>query len=341
MRAAVLVAPRQIELRDVEMPDAPPGGIVVRVRAALTDGTDLKAYRRGHPRMPMPTRFGHEFSGDVSAVGAGVTEFKVGDPVMSVHTAPCGKCYWCVEGEEELCETIMSTMVLGAYADHLALPQRIVARNCFPKPENLSYRKAAFLEPLACVMHSLAFLAPMAGTTVLVFGVGGFGLLHAQVLRKEGVRVLLAGRRPERLALARELGFEDVMDTSKQDMRAEVAAQTDGHGPDAIIECTGSQAVWEQEAIDLVRRGGVVSFFGGLPADARVTFPASRLHYDQVRLVSPFHFSTASVRRAYDILSEEWIQVEPLISQTFGLGDIAQAFERLDNGEGIKFAIEP
>jgi L-iditol 2-dehydrogenase len=341
VRAAILVAPKQIELREVETPTAEPGGIVVRVRAALTDGTDLKAYRRGHPRMPMPTRFGHEFSGDVAAVGKGVSDFKVGDAVMSVHTAPDGVCYWCKEGEEELCETIMATMVLGTYADNIALPKRIVDRNCFPKPANLSYRQAAFLEPLACVMHSLDFLAPMAGTTALVFGAGGFGLLHAQMLRKDGVRVLLAGRRPDRLALARKLGFDDVIDTNAQDVREEVLARTDGHGPDAVIECTGSQAVWEEEAIAVVRRGGVVSFFGGLPADARVIFPASRLHYDQVRLISPFHFSTAAVRRAYEILSEGEIEVEALISQTFALDDIVGAFERLDAGEGIKFAIEP
>ena len=117
----------------------PPGGIVVRIRAALTDGTDLKTYRRGHPKMPMPTRFGHEFSGDVAAVGDGVTAFSPGDPVMCVHTAPCGACFWCTHAQEELCESVMPAMILGAYSDLIAVPKRIVDRNCFPKPADVSY----------------------------------------------------------------------------------------------------------------------------------------------------------------------------------------------------------
>ena len=95
VRVAILSAPRTIELREEPAPLAPRGGIVVRVRAALTDGTDLKTYRRGHPKMPMPTRFGHEFCGDVAAVGDGVEGFAAGDAVMCVHTAPCGECFWC------------------------------------------------------------------------------------------------------------------------------------------------------------------------------------------------------------------------------------------------------
>src|SRR6202042_3830964 len=124
VRVAMLVAPRRIELRDEAAPAAPAGGMVVRVRAALSDGTDLKTYRRGHPKMPMPTRFGHEFSGDIVAKGEAVTNFSIGDAIMSVHTAPCNRCFWCKNGQPELCETIMSTMILGAYADHIIIPNR-------------------------------------------------------------------------------------------------------------------------------------------------------------------------------------------------------------------------
>ena len=137
MRAAVLLRPGAIELQDVPLPQPPPGGLVIRVRVALTDGTDFKAYRRGHPRMPMPTRFGHEFSGDVAAADAAVKSFQPGDPVMCVHTGPCGDCYWCARGQEKLCETIMPEMVLGAYAQYIAIPERIVRQNCYSKPRDL------------------------------------------------------------------------------------------------------------------------------------------------------------------------------------------------------------
>jgi L-iditol 2-dehydrogenase len=340
MQSAILIEPKQIELRDVPVPQPPPGGMVVRVRAALTDGTDLKAYRRGHPQMPMPTPFGHEFSGDVAAVADGVTKFAVGDAMMCVHSAPCGSCFWCTRDEEELCESVMSTKILGAYAQYIAVPPHIVERNAYPKPADLSYEAAAFLEPLACVVHSLDVLDPKAGEMVLVMGDGGFGLLHAQLLVQRGARPVLAGRRDERLQMARAFGVEHVVNSRNANVAAVIAALTEQRGADAMVECTGRQEVWES-APALVRRGGTVSFFGGLPSGTNVSFSAARMHYDEVRLISPFHFRPASVKRAQQLLATGGVDPRPLITQTVPLTDIASVFERLDAGEGIKFAITP
>lgn len=338
-RVAMLVAPKQIELREEAVPEASPGGIVVRVKAALTDGTDLKTFRRGHPKMPMPTRFGHEFSGDVAAVGAGVTAFAPGDPVMCVHTAPCGTCFWCRHEQEELCESIMSAMVLGAYCDYIALPKRVVDRNCYHKPPDVSYADGAFLEPLSCVMHSLAMLAPPPGSTVVVLGNGGFGILHGLLLRRQAVDVLLFGRRAERVAFARDLGLESYYPGAVA-MRDVILERTNGRGADAVIECTGSPEMWEG-APSYVRRGGVVSFFAGLPSEVRVSFAAERLHYDEVRLLAPFHFTPADVRAAYELIAEHALPLRRLITHTAPLSEIVEVFGRLDAGEGLKALIEP
>jgi L-iditol 2-dehydrogenase len=339
MRVATLVAPGRIELRDDAAPAAEAGGIVVRIRAALTDGTDLKTYRRGHPKMPMPTRFGHEFSGDVEAVGKGVTAFAPGDAVMCAHTAPCGLCFWCRNAQEELCEQIMPTMLLGAYADLIAVPRRIVERNCFAKPSAVSYAEGAFLEPLACVVHSVASLDSAPGSTVAILGNGGFGLLHALVLKRRGVDALLFGRRPERLALAKELGLKSI-DAREKPIREAILERTNDRGADAAIECTGTVEMWES-APSFVRRGGRVSFFAGLPADARVTFLAARLHYDEVQLVAPFHFTPADVRVAYDLIAAHALPLSRLISRVYRLDQIVAAFGALDSGEGPKVLIEP
>lgn len=338
-RVAMLVEPRRIELQLEPMPEAPPGGIVVRVRAALTDGTDLKTFRRGHPKMPMPTRFGHEFSGDVAAVGSGVTAFRPGDPVMCVHTAPCGHCFWCRHSQEELCESIMSAMVLGAYSDFVTLPKRVVDRNCYPKPDGVSYAEGAFLEPLACVAHSLAMLAPTPGSTVVVLGNGGFGILHGLLLQRQAVDVLLFGRRAERVAFARDLGLDSYYPGAVA-MRDVILERTNGRGADAVIECTGSPEMWEG-APSYVRRGGLVSFFAGLPSEARVSFLAARLHYDEVRLLAPFHFTPADVRAAYDLIATHTLPLRRLITHTAPLSEIVELFGRLDAGEGLKALIEP
>jgi L-iditol 2-dehydrogenase len=335
----MLVAPRQIELREEPAPAPEPGGIVVRVRAALTDGTDLKTYRRGHPKMPMPTRFGHEFSGEVAAVGEGVSSFAPGDPVMCVHTAPCGECFWCRHGQEELCELLMTTMLLGAYSDLIAVPKRVVERNCFIKPGHVSYAEAAFLEPLSCVVHSIAALALDPGSTVAILGNGGFGILHALVLHKRGIEAILFGRNPQRLELARELGLQSV-DSREVPIPDAIFERTQGRGADAVIECTGTVEMWER-APSFVRRGGRVSFFAGLPAEARVTFLAQRLHYDEVQLVAPFHFTPADVRVARDAIVAHRLPLARLISNVYSLDDVAAAFDKLDAGEGLKVLIEP
>jgi L-iditol 2-dehydrogenase len=341
MRAAYLVAPGHVEVREESIPAPEPGGAVVRVRVALTDGTDLKAFRRGHPQMPLPTRFGHEFSGDVAAVGLGTRAFAVGDPIVSVHSAPCGACYWCSRAEEELCENVMATKILGAYAEYVAIPAHILNRNAFLKPASLSYEAGAFLEPLACVVHSLRMLDLPAGASFGIIGDGGFGILHALVARAFGIaEPVLVGRRFERLELARSLGVTRTIDARHSDVAAEIAVLTQGRGLDAVLESTGTQAVWES-APALVRRGGTVSLFGGLPGGTRVSFDAARLHYDEVRLISPFHFTPRAVREAFDLLASGAVDVEPLISERFTLADVADAFASLDAGHGLKYAIVP
>lgn len=343
MRAGYLVAPERIEVRDDPVPQAGPGEIVVRVRVALTDGTDLKAYRRGHPQMPMPTRFGHEFSGDVASVGEGVTKFAAGDAVMSVHSAPCGACWWCAHDEEELCAHVMETKILGAYAEYITVPAHIVDRNAYAKPDALSYEAAAFLEPLACVVHSVHWLGARPDAAIAVIGAGGFGILHALVLRASGIAApLVVGRRAARLAVARGYGLDtlDVRDLDNARVAAALHARTDGRGMDAVIESTGTAAVWEA-APAFVRRGGTVSLFGGLPGGTHVAFDSSRLHYDEVRVISPFHFGTAAVRAAYDMLVSGDIDPLPLVSERFALDDLPDAFVRLDQGDGLKFAIVP
>ncbi len=342
MRAAYLVAERRIDVRDVDVPRPDAGGVIVRVRVALTDGTDLKAFRRGHPQMPMPTRFGHEFSGDVAAVGANVVAFEPGDPIMAVHSAPDGTCWWCARGEEELCESVMTTKILGGYAEYVAVPEHIVRRNAFRKPEHLSYEAAAFLEPLACVVHAQQMLAARTGDAIAVIGDGGFGILHALVARANGMRAILVGRRAERVSLARDLGIAETLDARAGDVGAALRAMTDGRGVDAVIESTGAADVWEA-APAYVRRGGTVVLFGGLPSGTRASFDAARLHYDEVRLVGPFHFTPRAVRAAHDLLVAKAFDVEPLISARYPLDRIGAAFEDLDGGSGLnlKFAIVP
>ncbi len=343
MRVATLVAPGRIEIVEAPEPRPGPGEVVLAVEAALTCGTDLKAWRRGHPKMPMPTPFGHEYAGVVAAVGRGVAAFREGDAVMGVHTAPCGEpgCRFCARGQANLCPQVMNGMLLGAYADRLRVPAHVVARHLFPKPQALAFDEAAALEPLACVAHSIGRLALAPGDVVLVIGAGGFGLLHVAVLRAIGAdRIVVSGRRPARLALAKALGAGLVLDAERDDVDAALADATEGRGPDVVIECTGQAAGWA-EAIARVRPGGSLCLFGGLPAGIPFPLDATRLHYDELRLVSPFHFAPADVEAARGWLASGAIPIRPLLSGEVPLERLADAFEAMAAGEGIKYVVRP
>ena len=341
MRAHVLVQPGEIALRELPQPVPGPDEVVVRIRAALTCGTDVKAFLRGHPKFPMPTPFGHEFAGEVAAVGSNVRRWREGDPIMATPTAPCGHCYYCARRQENLCDTVMDTMVLGAYAEYIKLPARIVNTNLYAKPAALSYAAAALLEPLSCVLHGLEFVAPRPDDHVVLIGAGAIGLLHLLALRSMGVeRVAVLGRRPSRAAHARRLGADAVFTDGVPAGREPVLAYTHGRGADVVIECTGQVDVWDA-APTLARRGGTVVLFGGCPPGTTVRFDTQRFHYDQLRILSPFHFTPRAVRCAYEMLVGGAFDGATLISGTYPLADLLPALQEHQRGVGIKYAVVP
>lgn len=341
MRSHVLVEPGKLELCEVPRPTAGRGEIVVRVRTALTCGTDVKAFMRGHPKWPMPTPFGHEFAGEISEVGPGTASFREGDAVMAAPTAPCGRCYWCQRQQENLCETVMSTMVLGAYADFVKLPARVVGVNVYPKPSSISFATAALLEPLACVLHGFELVRTRADDTVVIIGAGPISLLHLMVLRHAGVgRILVIARNDTRADQAKRAGADEVLITEVAGARHPVLDRTGGRGADIVIECTGQVDVWEA-APALARIGAQVVLFGGCRPGTQVRFDTQRLHYDQLQIISPFHFTPRAVRRSFELLSGGAIDSDALISGTYPLTELSRALTLHQQGRGVKYAIEP
>jgi len=340
-RQAVLVEPGRLELRDYVAPHPAPGELLIQIRCALSCGTDLKTFRRGHPVWKLPMPFGHEFSGVVVEAGEGVTAFKPGDPIMAAPTAPCGICFYCQHGQENLCDDALGRMVHGGYADTLLLPEHVVARNTFIKPADLPFEEAALLEPLSCVVHANEMARPEKNETVVIIGAGPFGLLHMLVLKAAGVReVVVVGRGDKRLKWARDLGADRVVDAGSVDAAAEIARLNGGFGPDLAIECTGQVAGW-QDALARVRRGGRVVFFGGCPAGTALSVDTRRMHYDNLTLMSPFHFRPRDVRCAYELLAGRALNAGAIVNARMRLGDLAEVFEMLERGAVLKCAVIP
>ncbi|RJQ40616.1 MAG: alcohol dehydrogenase [Nitrospiraceae bacterium] len=338
MKANILISPRKIEIRELNIPKPSRGEILVKIKAALTCGTDLKAFSRGHHIIPMPGVFGHEFSGIIAETGKGVKKFRKGNEIMAVHSAPCLKCRYCKRGLFNICENIMETKVLGAFAEYILLPEHIVKQNVFRKPKNLSFEEAAFLEPLSCVIHGMQGLPIKKGDRALIIGSGPIGLLHLLLLKNKGADVIISGFEKRRLALAKKLGAAAAV--TPDNIESDVEKFTGGLGVDYVFECTGQPAVW-QSAVYYVRRGGTVILFGGCKTGTTVTYDTSRLHYDEITLKGVFHFTPADVKEAFNLLRKRKIPVSKLISGKYLLDDTEKAFLKLMEGEGIKYAIIP
>jgi L-iditol 2-dehydrogenase len=338
MKQAFLLQPGKIEIKEVPVPEPSEGEVVIKIQTALTCGTDLKAYARGHNLIPMPGPFGHEYSGTVYRAGHGIERFKEGDEVMGVHSAPCLECSYCKRGLYNLCENIMEKKALGAFAEYMFLPERVVRQNLFHKPPQTGFDTAALLEPLSCVVHPYGRLNMDSVETALVIGAGAIGLMHLAYLKIKGVKVVVTDFFDERLDLASEMGADFAV--VPKAVGNIIESVTDGTGVDLVIECTGQQVAWEK-AVSYVRRGGTVVLFGGCPSGTIVSYDAGRLHYDELNLTGAFHFTPDDVRHAYEIITGNKADLSKLISGEYALENIEKAFVLMKEGQGIKYAVRP
>ena len=296
MKAARLYAPGDLRIEEVPRPEPGPGDVLVQVEVALTDGTDLKTYRRGHPLLATesPARFGHEFCGLVD-----------GRRVVAANSAPCGVCDGCTRGEQ--CRELV--FLSGAYAEWLVVPEPIAAVNLYDVPRGVAPDVAAMIEPLACCLRGVDRARITAGDTVAILGAGPIGLMLAACVADAGGWPVVVGGRDERRGLVGEFG-------------AEVG---DGRGADVVIEAAGTEKAWS-DAVELVRPGGTVVMFGGLPRDARPPVDAYRVHYEELTVRGSFHHTPQTVRAALAFLASGAYSWERLVTHRISLDDLPALF---------------
>ena len=343
MRAIQYYGPHNIKLENVMVKPPEDGEVVVKVMSALTCGTDVKTFRRGHPVLikNIPSGFGHEFAGIVEKVGKGVDNVKVGDRVVAANSAPCGNCFYCRRGEYNLCENLH--LLNGAYAEYITVPARIVKKNMLHLPEGLSFDKAAFCEPLANVVHGVERTGIKSGQTVGIIGIGPIGLMFARLAKLKGARVIVAGRNPLKLKMAEEFAHADeIVDLIKYPNPEKIFMDfTEEHkGLDVAVECVGLPEIWER-IFSFVRPGGTVHFFGGCKSGSTVTFDTTKMHYGDIRLMSVFHHTPEYFRMALDYIASGDVEVEKLITGTIGLDKIEWAMQQHIDGKAIKFLVKP
>ena len=292
----MLYAPGDLRIEELPRPEPGPGDVLVQVEVALTDATDLKTFRRGHPLLlrSSPTPFGHEFCGIVD-----------GRRVVAANSAPCGGCDACRRGDQ--CTEL--EFLSGAYAEWLVVPERIARVNLHDVPVGVAPEVAALVEPLACCLRGVERAQVGAGDTVAILGAGPIGLMLSACVADAGGWPVVVGGRSERRELVGEFGAEE----------------GDGRRADVVIEAAGSEEAW-RDAVALVRPGGTIILFGGLPVDARPGVDAYRLHYEELTLRGSFHHTPATVRAALGFLASGAYPWERLITHRVLLDELPALF---------------
>jgi L-iditol 2-dehydrogenase len=346
MLAVRFYEPGNLKAEQVSVPEPETGELIVKSAVALTCGTDVKMYKRGHPLAKPPQIMGHEFAGTVSAVGKGVTDFRVGMKVVAANSAPCTRCFYCLLHQPNLCERLNENIIgftwPGTYAEYVRVPERIVRQNTFQVPDGVPLENVASLEPLACVVHGwdLTGKFPPGGNVVIIGG-GPIGLLHVQLARLNGARqVALCDVVPDRLKEAERVGVDVTINSSSENLVARVRELTDGRGADMVVEAVGRRETWDT-APTLARKGGTVLLFGGCPSGTTTSLEAERIHYGELHIQGAFHHTPSSVERAFRLIVSGRVSIKPLISHEMPLERAEEALQLMGNGKALKVALRP
>ena len=336
MKAVRLESVGKLFTRDIAKPEPGPDDLLVRVEASGICGTDRHLFHGEFPCNP-PVTLGHEFSGIIEAMGAGVSGFALGERVTGDPNIACGRCMRCHEGRVNLCERLQAIGIHrdGGLAEYVVLPQK----QAYTLPANLNPHHGAFSEPLACCLHGIDIASIRAGSSVLVLGGGVIGLLTAQLAKLAGAtNVILATRQKAKRDLAEQLGATSTIDPMTSDITSEVMRRTSG-GADVVLECAGVPETIEQ-APRLARRGGTVVILGVVAQGTKVRYEPFDLLFREVNIKTSF-LNPFTHRRAADLIANGHIEIEPLISRCIGL-DVAPSVIANPPGPGeVKVLVVP
>lgn len=346
MKAAVFRGPKDIVIEEREKPTPGPGEFVLKVGAAALCGSDLRTYLHGHRKVKPPRILGHEVGGTVDSVGEGVTTVKPGDRVAVAPGTPCGHCYYCERGEQNMCEnrTVMGTHYDGAFAEYVKVPAGALPAGTVVKlPKDGSFELAALGDPLVATINGQEVLDVRLGDTVVIQGAGPIGVFHAQQAHLRGaLQVVLVDVNDARLDFARQHGVADCyVNSAREDLDAIVRSMTDGHGADKVIVANTAPAAAVQ-AVRLAAKNGKVLFFAGFPKDqTALGIDGNIIHYSQVRVMGSFGCTPRQYRLAQQLLMSGRINGQMLITHRLPLEQINEGFQLMIEGKAMKVIVRP
>jgi L-iditol 2-dehydrogenase len=343
MKALLLSAYKQLDIVDIPEPRPAGDELLIRIRACGICGSDVHGYDGSTGRRLPPIVMGHEAAGIVESVGSAVTSFRPGDRVTFDSTVYCGKCFFCLRGQANLCDNRevigVSTPAfrrMGAFAEYVTVPAQIAHR----LPDNMPFAHAAMIEAVSVAVHAVSLTPVELDDTVVVVGAGMIGLLMLQAVRQAGAgRIIVLDIDDTRLELARSLGATHTFNSRDADAVPRIIEQTNGRGADAAFECVGS-TIPVKLALDSVRKGGNVTLVGNIAPTIELGLQSAVTR--QIRLQGSCA-SSGEYPASISMIARGAIQIDPLISAVAPLEDGPSWFDRLYRREPglLKVVLEP
>jgi len=355
VRALIYRGPGDIRLEQVPAPVCGEGEIRVKVDACAVCGTDLKSYLHGNPKITPPRIIGHEFTGIVDRAGNDLggrfwqkttsEVVSVGDRIVMATSVSCGACAYCQRGWTNLCVDMaaMGFKYEGGMAEYVVVPERALRNGHAVKvPPGVKPEHAALAEPLSCCVNAAENCDLQKGDTVVVIGAGPMGIMNAVIAREFGAaRVILAEINEARLRQAEAFGFDRLVNPATEDLAKVVKDMTGGLGADVCIVAAPATKPQEQ-AINLVRKRGVVCLFASLPAGGSLLSIDSRpLHYNELRVVGTSDSTPTQVKRAVDLIAGGSVPMDKLATHILPLADFERAFALMQRGESLRVVLRP
>jgi len=343
MNALMLREYKHLELIELPQPEIGPHDLLIRVKACGICGSDIHGYDGSTGRRIPPLVMGHEAAGLVEVVGSAATRFKPGDRVTFDSTVYCGECFFCLRGQQNLCDNRQVLGVScgdyrrnGAFAEFVSVPERI----CYRLPDNVPFDHAALIEAISVAVHAVSLTPIALNDTAVVVGSGMIGLLIIQSLKLTSCgRIIAIDVDDAKLKVARQLGAHETINSRSEDAKARVLSLTGGRGADFALEAVGATEPI-QTAIDSVRKGGVVTLVGNL--SPKVQIPLQAVVSRQLKLIGSCA-SNGEYPTCIDLLARGAIQVEPMISARAPLSQGVEWFQRLYSHEPnlMKVILQP
>lgn len=330
MKAALLEAIEKLSLTNIDTPQCGPGEVLIKTMACGICRTDLKCFTQGQRDLKTPRILGHEVAGIVTAIGGEVAGISVGDRVQVSPGIPCGRCSYCLKGQDNLCDSIqiLGFHVNGGFAEYLLIPAEGVKNGVIQAiPNHISFAEAALTEPLACSVNMQNSLNISSEDCLLIIGGGPLGIFNAKLARAKGVKkIILAEIQEKRIKNAEKFEFDDIIKVNETDLSGKIMQVTKGMGVDVTIPCCPGLEPFSQ-GINVLAKRGRLGFFSGLTTDAAFGLDLNSLHYKELLVVGAYGCSLAHNKEALRLIAEDKVFVKNMITRRLSLDEVQTGLE--------------